>query len=366
MARNTTDQQSDVEGFSTWGKIDESVCASLTAEHFVVVDEVLSSSPATQLQVPTADGLLREMLWLVSVGASPSPSCINSSYKYLKQNQTSFGSALFAKPGIFEADWHDEKIRSLDELSCMHSLAASCKELVSRLKSHWKGSEEKLVPMVGEADPCSIKMQFNNGMGGCFPAHYDNPGPPNTRALTCILYLNPDWRPGHGGELTLYPFLSRTPSRSIAPLHNRLVVFRSNTMLHRVEQCHAPRFCITIWIDGVDTNSPAKTQLKLPTTIYDDDETFAATVAMLQSTPLQRSVSRAVYREIYESSLVECMHDQASAQGRGLMVAAHRQHLVGVTKNATLQRFVEALRAVLTATEEEEEEEEEEEGEGEE
>lgn len=349
-------EQNNGEGVATWVKIDESVCASLTAEHFVVVDEVLASSPVPHLQPPTADGLLREMLWLVSVGASPSPTSINNTYEYLKQNQTSFGSTLFAKPGIFEADWHDEKIRCRQELSCMRSLAASCKELVSRLKAHWKGAEE-LVPMVGEADPCSIKMQFNTGMGGCFPAHYDNPGPPNTRALTCILYLNPEWQPGHGGELTLYPFLSRTPHRSIAPLHNRLVVFRSNTMLHRVEQCHAPRFCITIWIDGVDTNSPGKTQLKLPTSIYDDDDTFAATVAMLQSTPLQRSVSRAVYREIYESSLVECMHDQASAQGRGLMVAAHRQHLEGVSKNATLQRFVEALRAVLIASEEEEKDE---------
>lgn len=39
-----------------------------------------------------------------------------------------------------------------------------------------------------------MKLQWNRGTpagGGSFPAHYDNPGPPSKRALTCIVYLNP-------------------------------------------------------------------------------------------------------------------------------------------------------------------------------
>lgn len=28
--------------------------------------------------------------------------------------------------------------------------------------------------------------------------HYDNPGPPNQRRLTCIVYLNPRYHPGKG------------------------------------------------------------------------------------------------------------------------------------------------------------------------
>lgn len=59
------------------------------------------------------------------------------------------------------------------------------------------------------------------GSGGCFPLHYDNPGPPNKRALTCLLYLNPDWKEGDGGEVCLTPFLKK--EESIAPILDRLV-----------------------------------------------------------------------------------------------------------------------------------------------
>lgn len=59
------------------------------------------------------------------------------------------------------------------------------------------------------------------GSGGCFPLHYDNPGPPNKRALTCLLYLNPHWKEGDGGEVCLTPFLQK--EKAIAPLLDRLV-----------------------------------------------------------------------------------------------------------------------------------------------
>lgn len=55
--------------------------------------------------------------------------------------------------------------------------------------------------------------------------HYDNPGPPNKRALTCLLYLNPDWKKGDGGEVCLTPFLQK--EEVIAPLLDRLVSRRA-------------------------------------------------------------------------------------------------------------------------------------------
>ena len=45
------------------------------------------------------------------------------------------------------------------------------------------------------------------GGGGCFPLHYDNAGPPSKRRLTCLVYLNPGWADGDGGELQLAPWL---------------------------------------------------------------------------------------------------------------------------------------------------------------
>ena len=51
------------------------------------------------------------------------------------------------------------------------------------------------------------------------------------RRLTAILYLNPDWRPAHGGQLRLYPPFA--PSVDVEPWHDRMVLFFSNRMLHR-------------------------------------------------------------------------------------------------------------------------------------
>jgi Rps23 Pro-64 3,4-dihydroxylase Tpa1-like proline 4-hydroxylase len=63
-------------------------------------------------------------------------------------------------------------------------------------------------------------------------------------ATTCILYLNPEWVPGDGGELQLVPFLKR-PVR-IAPKHDRLAVFLSDRVLHRVLPANKERFCLTV------------------------------------------------------------------------------------------------------------------------
>lgn len=88
----------------------------------------------------------------------------------------------------------------------------------------------------------TLKVQHNRGGGACFPWHYDNNGPPNRRQLTCVVYLNPAWRAGDGGELALLPFLRGAPVR-VAPRMDRAVFFRSDAMLHRVEPARKERFC---------------------------------------------------------------------------------------------------------------------------
>ena len=107
----------------------------------------------------------------------------------------------------------------------------------------------RLYPLREGDDARTVKLQHNLGGGGCFPLHYDNPGPPSNRALTCILYLNPEWREGDGGELQLVPFMRR-PVR-VAPRHDRLAVFLSDRVLHRVLPSKKERFCLTVWLDGV-------------------------------------------------------------------------------------------------------------------
>lgn len=177
-----------------------------------------------------------------------------------------------------------------------------------------------LVPLTCSPPPCRPRRRTPYGFtlslagsGGCFPLHYDNPGPPNKRALTCLLYLNPDWNEGDGGEVCLRPFLGK--EKAIAPLLDRLVgggwpsllrvwcltsnttpawqsleldvarsrhacflvlvflvqvIFRSDRVLHRVLPCHAERFMLTVWIDSPDVNPEEESTLRITRSQLDD------------------------------------------------------------------------------------------------
>ena len=68
--------------------------------------------------------------------------------------------------------------------------------------------------------------------GGFLGVHADFTHHPTTgmrRALNLLLYLNPNWKKGDGGELELWaPDMSRC-ARKVEPLHNRAVVFKTST-----------------------------------------------------------------------------------------------------------------------------------------
>lgn len=105
-----------------------------------------------------------------------------------------------------------------------------------------------------------IKVQYNEGNGAGFPIHVDNDARLDGRRITCLLYLNPEYptaadnsnasntRETHGGELRLYPFPYH--HIDITPTFNRLVLFTSHTMLHRVLPSRVPRLCFTIWMSS--------------------------------------------------------------------------------------------------------------------
>jgi hypothetical protein len=202
-----------------------------------------------------------------------------------------------------------------------------------------------------------VKLQHNRG-GGAFPHHFDNPGLPNARALTCLCYFNPvrlrcalrsrhvqpltatllahAWQPGDGGELVLSPFLA--PEVALAPLMDRCVLFLSDRMLHRTARSEGARLAVTTWFDGDATNAPQDVGLRLPPSALAD---VAGTVAALRASPQQRAVSRAVYAEEYARSLVACMQ---GTEGEAQMLEAHAAHLAAVAANPPLARLVAALR----------------------
>jgi hypothetical protein len=150
--------------------------------------------------------------------------------------------------------------------------------------------------------------------------------------------LNCDWKKGDGGELCLTPFLKRNVK--VKPLHDRLCAFYADRVLHRVEPSFVERFCLTVWLDGEPgfVNTPEDVTLRLPKSVLQNPDAVAD---HLRYSATQRSLSRAVYREVYESSLVKCMKD---APGCAEMLASHEAAVQAVARNEPLSALVEALR----------------------
>lgn len=329
--------------YEVFEKLSRGHAATLIQQHWVVIDDFINPEVLPER-------VLEEFEYL---------SATDDGRNLLQPNRTSFGSLIFSKPGIFEADLHDAALRNHPKLGTVKNLfeygrAGLCAQLRTLGLLSDQGTGER-----GEEDLVSIKLQWNDGTMGCFPAHYDNPGPPSKRMYTAILYLNKNWSAESGGELTLYPFLSGRKEK-ISPFFNRLVIFKSNMVLHRVEQCRGrSRFCLTFWIDGEDTNSPENTNLRLTASILDNPQALVEAIQMLCDTPLQRSVSRAVYADEYEQSLRECMHGEGSGVAEALahMLLSHRQHLQAFKANPPLLKLVNVLKRERERKEKEQEQE---------
>jgi SM-20-related protein len=82
--------------------------------------------------------------------------------------------------------------------------------------------------------------------GGHYARHRDQHRGSGSRLVTAILYLNPAWQPGDGGELRVHP--EEGPPADHAPLHGRLVVFRSDELEHEVLPSRTLRVAISGWM----------------------------------------------------------------------------------------------------------------------
>jgi len=340
--------------FEAWSRaVTPARIAELRRDGFTVVDDFLGGGGADGADGADASSssgngdawalaLREEIEWLSAKDG------------VMRPNRTHFANPkgerfLFAKPGIVEADMHDESVAAIvPELRAFFEAAATRfadafdpqpEDASSgrREGGGQHGSDFTYSYALSRGhDARTVKVQRNDGTGGCFPTHYDNPGPPSKRALTCILYLNPHWRTGDGGELDLVPFCA-TPTR-VAPRLGRLVAFLSDRMLHRVAPAFAPRHCLTVWVDGPDVNSPKECGLSLPPSAMGD---VPGTARALRASASQRVISRWCYPDEYEASLRECMRD---AEGGEAMVESHLAHVAKLRDNPPLRKLVDALR----------------------
>ncbi len=81
--------------------------------------------------------------------------------------------------------------------------------------------------------------------GAFYKRHFDSFRGAKNRVLSVVTWLNPDWKPGDGGELRIWP--ENQDALDIAPTFARTIVFLSEEMEHEVLVTHKPRFSIASW-----------------------------------------------------------------------------------------------------------------------
>lgn len=69
----------------------------------------------------------------------------------------------------------------------------------------------------------------------------------SSRKLTCLFYLNTEWKSGDGGELMIYDN-KENKNIKIKPIAYRLLIFQSGCVEHQVLATKVPRFAFTLWL----------------------------------------------------------------------------------------------------------------------
>jgi hypothetical protein len=309
---------STLQGFPTllqsqyMTKITSEACNHLASNGWAVIDGVFGAEAATALR--------SEIEALRSMGR------MHSNSTHLVSNDGT--RTLVPKPGIVEAEL------SLREIQALVPLCAAIQAdttLQTLLGVH--------LPQL-RLESQAIKLQWNSGSGACFPCHFDSDRSVDNRAVTAIYYINSGWRPEHGGALRLYQFPLGMSSIDIAPLHDRMVLFASQTMLHRVMPSFVERCCFTIWLSGPggqgrgaereaqqqQERDRARQVLAGGDTKISDDEIRRA---VMEIEPLRKFAAKYVHRKEWARSLGE----------------SHE----GEEKDALVRRHLEEVRVIERA-----------------
>ncbi len=83
--------------------------------------------------------------------------------------------------------------------------------------------------------------------GDYYRKHVDAFRGQQNRILTVVSYLNPDWSPGDGGELRIYPEDGDVPLLTVDPVFGTVVVFLSEEFPHEVLPAVKDRYSIAGW-----------------------------------------------------------------------------------------------------------------------
>ena len=213
-------------------------------------------------------------------------------------------TSLLPKRGISEIDTHIPGLAAI--APAFHSLTTD----LSLLQSIGG-----LLPTFGLRSQ-SVKVQYNAGDNACFPLHFDSDYRVDNRHLTAILYLNPHWQPDWGGQLELLPLPWERVR--IEPRWDRLVVFATSGVVHRVRPTKHERLCVTLWMAGAELKQQANTETAISsaeaTRMDGSDAAAVSTLRTLLSPRFYPHLVKLLTREEWADSIAQSHHSSADTQ----------------------------------------------------
>ncbi|MBT1452062.1 2OG-Fe(II) oxygenase [Glaciecola sp. XM2] len=85
------------------------------------------------------------------------------------------------------------------------------------------------------------------GKGNFYKRHIDAFKGEANRVLSLVLYLNPQWQQGDGGELVIYENSADKQGIRVNPEYGTLAVFLSEEFEHEVLPTHTDRYSVAGW-----------------------------------------------------------------------------------------------------------------------
>lgn len=258
------------------------------------------------------------------------------------------------KKGILEMDGHVNGIDTVIPIA--HQLLTD-KSFLNALNDCWSADAVSKLASSGRNTSTvsltsqTLKLQVNEGNGACFPCHLD--GDRNckdeNRLITAILYLNPHWKEQDGGSLRVYPVPYKY--QDIEPVFNRLVLFSSCRLLHRVLPSFAKRYCLTIWMSGLrnllnETSTPNLNRFAMQSP---SNQQISLALRTLFSERVYPHFVRLLYASEWSNSLQES-HDPSQVEAMALFSQHERQvHQIRSSLSVLLNSLPPELVSNLTS-----------------
>jgi len=213
-------------------------------------------------------------------------------------------TTLLPKRGINEIDTHIPGLAAI--APAFHTLTADLSLLQSM---------GGLLPQLGLHSQ-SLKVQHNSGDNACFPLHFDSDYRVDNRHLTAILYLNPEWQAGWGGQLELMPLPWERVR--IEPRWDRLVVFATSGVLHRVRPTQHERLCVTLWMTGEERVQAEQKEAAMSSTnstqVDGSDAATLSTLRTLLSPRFYQHLVKLLTSQEWADSIAQSHHSSADTQ----------------------------------------------------